>query len=180
MDQDDQRALVETARDGNATAWESLYLSLHPRLRAYLVRRVGAAEADDVVSETMTRAVAAIDHFRWEPPGFDGWVFGIARRASAEHLRRVARSRRHQMLAESIDWTSVDDETLRVSDHAEVRRAFDQLQPDEREVLELRVIAGLSAEQVAAVLGKRPGTVRTAQSRALGHLRTAMKDGVGD
>ena len=56
-------------------------------------------------------------------------------------------------------------------DHAELRRAFESLLPGEQQVLELRVIAGLSVEQTASVLEKAPGAVRTAQSRALGRLR---------
>lgn len=180
MDHDDQRALVEAARRGDAAAWEALYLALHPRLRAYAARRVGAADADDVVSETITRAVAAIDRFRWERAGFDGWVFGIARRTSAEHVRRAERSRRVVGADDGVDSTTVDEDTMRAAEHAEVRRAFAHLRPDEREILELRVIAGLATEQVAAVLGKRPGAVRTAQSRALRHLRTEMGDRVGD
>jgi len=56
-----------------------------------------------------------------------------------------------------------------------VRRCFSLLSEKERELLELRVVAGLSAEQVAAVLKKRPGAVRSAQSRALAHLRTLME-----
>jgi RNA polymerase sigma-70 factor (ECF subfamily) len=49
------------------------------------------------------------------------------------------------------------------------------LTPAEQEVLELRVIAGLSAEQVGEVLGRNSGAVRTAQSRALAHLRELME-----
>ena len=59
-------------------------------------------------------------------------------------------------------------------EHAAIRAAFARLSEADREVLELRVIAGLTPEQTAAVLGKRPGAVRTAQSRALARLRKEM------
>ena len=52
-----------------------------------------------------------------------------------------------------------------------VRSAFARLSERDRELLELRVVAGLSAEEVASVLDMRPGAVRTAQSRALERLR---------
>ncbi len=66
-------------------------------------------------------------------------------------------------------------------EHATLRAEFDQLPAGDRELLELRVVAGLSPDDVAAVLGKRPGAVRTAQSRALGRLRTrlARREGGG-
>ena len=52
-----------------------------------------------------------------------------------------------------------------------MREAYTRLSDDDREVLDLRVVAGLSADEVAAVLGKQPGAVRMAQSRALERLR---------
>jgi RNA polymerase sigma-70 factor (ECF subfamily) len=60
-------------------------------------------------------------------------------------------------------------------EHAEVRKAFELLSPPERQVLELRVIAGLSVEDTARVLGKASGAVRTAQSRALASMRVLME-----
>ena len=55
-----------------------------------------------------------------------------------------------------------------------VRAAFAKLGPADQEVLELRIMAGLSADEVAQTLGKRPGAVRMAQNRALGRLRALM------
>jgi RNA polymerase sigma-70 factor (ECF subfamily) len=63
-------------------------------------------------------------------------------------------------------------------EHETVRRAFAQLNDPERELLELRVIAGLSSEQVAVVLAISPGAVRMAQARALNKLRNLMPEDV--
>lgn len=52
-----------------------------------------------------------------------------------------------------------------------MRSAFRRLSPEDQEVLELRVVAGLSADGVGEVLGRRSGAVRMAQSRALGRFR---------
>jgi hypothetical protein len=65
------------------------------------------------------------------------------------------------------------DPAAAADDRAELRRAFVLLLPGHQQVLELRVIAGLSVEQAASVLEKAPGAVRTAQSRALGRLPPA-------
>jgi RNA polymerase sigma-70 factor (ECF subfamily) len=171
---------VEAARAGDEQAWESLYRSVYPRLRGYLTRRVGPDHAEDVMSDTMTRAVAGIDRFEWGPAGFDGWLFGIARRAAADHHRRNSRRRREAgaVMLLSTDRTDpgpAPDEPAVISvEHAQVRRVFARLRPEDRELLELRVIAGLSPEQVGAILGKKSGAVRTAQSRALNRLRGLM------
>ena len=60
------------------------------------------------------------------------------------------------------------DQVLNDEEAAAVRIAFARLDPAEQELLELRVVSRLSAEEVASVIGKRPGAVRTAQSRAEG------------
>jgi RNA polymerase sigma-70 factor (ECF subfamily) len=165
--------LVEAARAGDHDAWETLYRRLYPRLRAYVVGRVGASRVDDVMNETLTRAIASIDRFRWEPAGFDAWLFGIARHVCADEHRWV---RRAGTLAAKAP-TAVGVEPLpgealeRVEDQERVRRLFAKLTAKERELLELRVMVGLSAEDTARVLGRSPNAVRTAQSRALTHLR---------
>jgi RNA polymerase sigma-70 factor (ECF subfamily) len=174
MADNERRLLVEQARSGGAEAWEALLRSLYPRLFAYAARRSGTDAADDIVAETMTRAVESIDRFSWDQAGFDGWVFGIARRVVADHARREARAARPSPTSD-LPSTPVDDDLSLAEDYAEVRAAFESLRPEEREVLELRVIAGLTADQAAAVLGKRAGTVRVAQSRALARLRELLE-----
>jgi RNA polymerase sigma-70 factor, ECF subfamily len=180
MDPEEARRLVDAATAGDDAAWEALYRSLYPRLRAFFVRRVGDEHADDTVSETMTRAVASIDRFVWTDAGFDGWVFGIARHVAVDHHRRQDRVRRYHHITRMFsgnktDGTApVEQELVIGDDQALIRDLFTQLTPAEQEVLELRVIAGLSAEQVGEALGHKPGAVRTAQSRALAHLRQLM------
>ncbi|MGD0882058.1 MAG: sigma-70 family RNA polymerase sigma factor [Acidimicrobiales bacterium] len=172
----DAEQVVAAARRGDQGAWEQLLGSLYPRLRAYTARRLPPPYVEDAVSETMTRAVAGIDRFRWGPAGFDGWVFGIGRNVVADHYRSVSKDadRADRMVGPDLSELPGDAVDLG-EDHAQVRRCFALLNDKEQELLGLRVIAGLSAEQVAAVLGKRPGAVRSAQSRALSRLRELME-----
>jgi RNA polymerase sigma-70 factor (ECF subfamily) len=168
--------MVEQARRGDSAAWEGLYRNVYPRLRAYATSHAGAGAAEDLVNETMARAVAGMGRFRWEASGFDGWLFGILRRVCAEHHRRQGR-RRHELRFGPEGNGSEPGEDLELAeDHAAVRAAFAHLNPAEREVLELRLISRLSADDTARVLGKRPGAVRTAQSRALANLRKLMDE----
>ncbi len=176
----DELALVSAAGTGDSAAWVVLYRRIYPRLRAYLARRVHAGHVEDTVSETMMRAVRCIDSYQPGPAGFDGWVFGIARRVCADYHRRRARLRRQDEVAAGMaevieDGRVPGDPVAAADDHAELRRAFELLPPGDQQVLELRVIAGLSVEQAASVLEKAPGAVRTAQSRALGRLRQLIE-----
>lgn len=173
----DEAVLVDGARAGDMEAWLVLYRGVHGRLWAYLARRVGREHADDAASETICRAVAGIGRFELGPAGFDGWVFGIARRVAADHHRKTSRTRQPVPALPSGLFGQPDESVLVEEEHARVRLAFERLSPAEQELLELRVVAGLRAEQVAAVLGKSPGAIRTAQSRALARLRQFMEEG---
>jgi RNA polymerase sigma-70 factor (ECF subfamily) len=168
------RTLAEQAAAGNHHAWEQIYRSVYPRLWAYAAHHVGHDTADDVVSETMTRAVAGIAGFRWTAEGIEPWLFGIARRVAADHHRRAGRRKRWSRAVAAPAAALPADAAETADDHAAVRAAFNRLSTSDREVLELRVIAGMSPEQTAAVLGRRPGAIRTAQSRALARLRKRL------
>ena len=172
----DDAALVAAARAGDVEAWVQLYRGVYPRLRAYMVRRVGAQHAEDAVSDTVCRAVAGVHRLEVGPAGFDGWIFGIARRVAADHHRRAGRRPRVASDVPGDSGPEPGDALSTFEDHRQLRQAFARLTPADRELLELRVVAGLSAEQVAAVLGKRAGAVRTAQSRALARLRALLTD----
>jgi RNA polymerase sigma-70 factor (ECF subfamily) len=127
--------------------------------------------------ETLTRAVAGIDRFRWGPAGFDGWVFGIARHVCTDHHRASHRFRLFAAKPEPPGIVALPGEALeRAAEHDQMRLVFAQLPAADRELLELRVMAGLSSEQTAAVLGRTPGAVRTAQSRALARLRQLLEE----
>lgn len=111
--------------------------------------------------------------------GIDGWFFGIARNVVLETYRAGAR----QTPADPafLNETNTDhapDPALVILEEEERRQmatAFSRLSTSDQDVLELRVIAGLDAEQVAAMTDRRTGAVRTAQSRALQRLRTEFE-----
>jgi len=175
----DLPALVERARGRDAGAWEELYRLLYPRLLAYACHQVGRVDAADAVSETMARAVAKIDGFSWRGAGFEGWVFAILRNVIVDGQRRDRRAAT-VAFAVDIDTDALPGEGVVADEEARlVRRAFAQLSPEDQEVLYLRVVAGLSSEEVAGVVGKRRGAVRMAQSRALDRLRELLRDGDG-
>ena len=171
------RSLVERAQQGDEDAWHTLYGRAYPRMLAYARRRLfDVDEARDAVSETMVRAVGKISRFTWSGGGFDAWLFGILRHVVLDAQRAAGRRRP----LPAVDGVAADDDPLgdilKGEEVAAVRAAFARLEPREQELLELRVVAQLSADEVAGVLGKRPGAVRMAQSRALSRLRALMDE----
>ena len=177
-DPDGLDALVRAARRGEAPAWEALYRRAYPRLLAYARRRLPSEEAArDAVAETMARAVRGLGSMRGEGGGFDAWLSGILRHVVLDAQRSAGRRPVTSMLgvAEPVSAADGPEELLLGSyEAAAVRSAFASLSAEDRELLELRVVLGLSSDEVASVLGKRAGAVRMAQSRALGRLRDAL------
>jgi RNA polymerase sigma-70 factor (ECF subfamily) len=167
-------SLVERASDGDAEAWEALYRRAYPGLLAYAMRRLGPDRARDAVAETMARAVAKIETFHWSGAGFDAWLYGILRHVVLDAHRARSRESRRRVPHEVAGGSPLEH-VLAGEEASALRSAFDALDPADQEILELRVVAGMSAEEVGRVLGKRPGAVRMAQSRALGALRRELE-----
>ncbi|HEX7521113.1 MAG TPA: RNA polymerase sigma factor [Acidimicrobiia bacterium] len=179
IDQAGVPALVERAKACDHDAWEALYQRGYPQLSAYAARRLDPDRARDAVAETMARAVAKIKMYEGHGAGgFDGWLFGILRHVVIDAHRAARRDREGPPVLRPIAPAGPLDNVLEQEEADEVRAAFATLAPDDQEVLELRVVAGLSSEEVAAVLGKRPGAIRMAQSRALERLQRRLKERV--
>jgi RNA polymerase sigma-70 factor (ECF subfamily) len=81
-----------------------------------------------------------------------------------------------RLLRHDADLPSAAELLVEEEERAVVRAAFDRLEADERELLELRVVAGLSSAEVAVILDKQPSAVRMAQKRALARLRTFVEE----
>lgn len=170
-------ALVDRARAGEAGAWEELYRHVYPRLHAYAARQLGADRARDAVGETMARAVAGIDRFRWQGAGFEGWLFAILRNVMTDTHRRDRRRAQLALAPDRDDHAEPSDGLVADEEAADVRAAFARLRPEEQELLYLRVVVGLTSEEAAGVLGKRGGAIRMAQARALDRLRGMLAAG---
>ncbi len=171
---------MERARRGDPDAWEQLYRRAYPRLVAYARRKLATHEqAEEAVSETMVRAMGLVGRYRPGAAGIEGWLFGIARNVVLETYRAGARLRPVDpvgLAASPVsDQPDPEHAVLEAEERVLVARAFDRLSPQDRDLLELRVLGGLDAEQVGQLTGKRAGAVRMAQSRALARLRVELE-----
>ena len=168
------RRVVLRAVQADPDAWEHLYRRSYSRLFLYARRRLPAdAAADDAVAETMLRALDRITTFTWRGAGFDAWLYGILRNVVLESLRQNSRTMSEMSVPdhEDHDATTPLEALVERDQLDEVRTAFGQLSSDDQEILEMRVVAGLSAAGVAEATGSTAGAVRMAQSRALQRLR---------
>ncbi|GAA1009169.1 RNA polymerase sigma factor ShbA [Acrocarpospora pleiomorpha] len=129
--------------------------------------------ADDVAQEVCIAVLSALPRYRDMGRPFASFVFGIASHKVADALRSSVRSAvPTQDLPDGPDEGPGPEETVVRYIEAEHARALLSRLPDnQRELLILRVVSGLSAEETGNVLGMSPGAVRVAQHRALARLR---------
>jgi RNA polymerase sigma-70 factor (ECF subfamily) len=168
--------VLAAAQAGAAWAFETLYRDLAPAVTGYL-RLHGAAEPDDLASETFLGVFTGLAKFRGDEDGLRAWVFTIAHRRLLDDWRR--RSRRPQLAAElpePVDAVGgdVEEDVLARFGTAEVTRLCGTLPADQRSVLLLRILGDLTVEQVAGVLGKSVASVKALQRRGLRALREQL------
>lgn len=182
-DEPSAEELFRRARAGSPDAWEQLYVAARPQLfRFARVRLATDDQAEDAVSETFTRAIAAADRYRPGGSGVLAWLVGICRNVVNEAYRAGGKLRtidpaRLSARSDATPEAGPADRTVAREEAEAMRTAFARLSDDEQELLALRVVAGLDGEAVAGVVGKKAGAVRMAQSRALARLRVYLEEG---
>lgn len=175
-------AVLAAAQAHDGWAFERLYVTLAPRVAGYL-RLQGSPDPDDLTNEVFLSAFRSIGSFQGDEDHFRSWVFTIAHHRLTDERRRLGRRPRMAdkdvTSAPQATGGDVEDEALRRLSTERVRRLCERLAPDQRDVLLLRMVSGLSIEQSAEALGKSPTAVKALQRRALTAVRrTFEREGV--
>lgn len=162
------------AQAGAEWAFSRLYREFNPRLLRYFASRV-PGEAEDLAVETWLGAARRIGDFRGNQQQFRAWIFTIAHGRLVQHWRDVQRTPHVTSdLSGLAEPGSPDDVEAGVLDRMSGVEASGEivrsLSFDQAEVILLRVLGGLSVDEVAEILGKRAGTVRVLQHKALRKL----------
>ena len=173
--------ILQAARTGAEWAWASIYRDLSPTVLGYL-RAQRAREPEDLTGEVFLQLVRDLARFKGTESEFRAWVFTIARNRLVDEGRR--RARRPVELARDAPATAdesadVETQVLRAAASDRVRRIIEQLGPEQRDVLLLRILGDLTVEQTAQVVGKSPGAVKALQRRGLAAITSALsREGV--
>ena len=177
-----ENRLIERSRGGDARAYEDLVrLHQEPAFRVACVLTRSPADAEEAVQDAFVKAWGAIGRFRTGAP-FRPWLLAIVANESKTSTRSAGR--RHAWTARAVLEESVTGSTASPSAESvvidaerrdELLARLADLPDRERLVLELRYLLDLSEAEMAAVLGCRPGTVKSRVSRALDRLRSDME-----
>lgn len=158
--------LVERARSGDKDAFGLLYRRFHSRVFG-LARFYLGDGAEDAVAETFTRAWAALPRYKPGRTPFISWLYGIGRHVVVDELRRRKRTELRDALPDSGHEPNHDD-TLALA------AAIDQLPRQQRQVIEMKYLLGMTNPEVSAALGKKIGAVNAQQWRALQTLKKIL------
>ena len=153
-----------------------LYERTFPRVYAYVASLLrDRASAEDVTAQAFERAFRKARSYDPRKGGPRAWLFGIARHAALDELRRGKRIA--TLVAEPVDASAAPDEAAeRAFERAAVRNALAGLPPRDREIVALKFHAGLDNAELAAVLGVSVSNAGTQLHRAMTKLRRAVDD----
>lgn len=177
----DFERVLAGAQRSEPDALEILYRDLAPLVLGYLRGR-GARDPEDLTSETFVAMMRNLHRFRGNETRLRTWVLTIAHRRLIDDRRRRSRRPESPMeptsMAETQGTTSSDAGTAALAKVGgeEMVRLLEGLTDDQRAVVVLRIVADLPVNEVARILKKRPGAVKTMQRRALASLARALDE----
>ena len=169
------------ARRREPAAVSRIYSAYAPALFRFFMAAVGDRhQAEDLTGTAFVSAIEDLPRFYGPVEALGGWLFQIARHDLYDHRRRQARARIDPLedhLPEAAAAAgAADPEELAIErpEGSRVLAALGELSPDQREVLLLRMAAGLTAPEVADTLGKTTGAVKALQHRGLASLARVL------
>jgi len=181
---DELSRLVTRAQAGDPAAVSDVIRQLRTRIFRYAMARIGTREeAEDVTQETCVALADALPRFDGDSGRFTSFVFGIA--SNKVLMSQRARGRRPEIpVAEIPESSSAAPGPLERAEQDDALRGLlsqlDELPDRHRDVLLLRVVAELSADEVGEALGTTATNVRVIQHRALSSLRASLTAADGD
>jgi len=173
-DRDHIRRLVERGQQGDRDALEELYLIHFDRIYGYLHMSVGNRhDAEDLTTQTFLKMLESIGKFRFRSAPFSAWLFRIAHNLAMDHFRAGRRWQPEEDVPEppGSEELSAEDEAMHSIGRQSMLELIDDLSPEQRQVLTLKFVFNFGNGEVATILGKTEGAVKSLQHRALVSLQ---------
>jgi len=168
------RELVARGQQGDRDALEELYLIHFDRIYSYLHVSVGNRhDAEDLTTQTFLKMLEKIGSFKWQSAPFSAWLFRIAHNLAMDHFR----SRRRWQPEEEVPEPPGDEEpsaelvAMQSIGRESMLKLIERLSPEQQQVLTLKFVFNLPNAEVAAILDKTEGAIKSLQHRALVSLQ---------
>jgi RNA polymerase sigma-70 factor (ECF subfamily) len=166
-------ALVLAAKAGDARAFGELYERYRDAIYRFCLARTGTShDAEDLVADVFVKALRSLGGYQDRGLPFVAFLYRIARNAAIDRSRTLKQPFSFDgLLVEPASKQNVEQEATLSLDKSILMTALTHLKPEHRDVITMRFIEGYAAIEVAQLLGKTEGAIRTLQHRALERLR---------
>ena len=174
------RRLVERAQEGDRDALEELYLLHFDRIYSYLHMSVGNRhDAEDLTTQTFLKMLEAIGRFRWQSAPFSAWLFRIAHNLAMDHFRAARRTQPEDEVPEppGAEEASAEEEAMQSIGRQSMLELIEKLSAEQQQVLTLKFVFNFPNAEVATILGKTEGAIKSLQHRALVSLQKQLTGG---
>ena len=168
------RALVDSAQKGDRAALEELYLIHFDRIYSYLHMTVSNRhDAEDLTTQTFLKMLESIGRFRWQSAPFSAWLFRIAHNLSMDHFRARRRWQPEEEVPEPRDSAepSAELKAMQSIGRQSMLDLIDTLSHEQQQVLTLKFVFNFANADVAKILDKSEGAIKSLQHRALASLQ---------
>ena len=168
------RRLVDQAQQGDRAALEELYLIHFDRIYSYLHVTVGNRhDAEDLTTQTFLKMLESIGRFRWQSAPFSAWLFRIAHNLAMDHFRAHRRWQPEEEVPEPIgaEEPSAELEAMQSIGRQSMMELIETLSPEQQQVLTLKFVFNFANADVAKILDKTEGAIKSLQHRALASLQ---------
>src|SRR6266571_4190410 len=168
------RELVDAAQQGERDALEELYLIHFDRIYSYLHVTVGNRhDAEDLTTQTFLKMLESIGKFRWGSAPFSAWLFRIAHNLAMDHFRATRRWQPEEDVPEpqGEEEPSAEAEAMQAIGRQSMLELIEDLSHEQQQVLTLKFVFNFSNADVATILEKTEGAVKSLQHRALVSLQ---------
>jgi RNA polymerase sigma-70 factor (ECF subfamily) len=171
---DQVRKLVGRAQQGERAALEELYLIHFDRIYSYLHMSVGNRhDAEDLTTQTFLKMLESIGRFRWQAAPFSAWLFRIAHNLAMDHFRARRRWQPEEDVPEphGSEEPSAELEALKSIGRQSMLELIETLSHEQQQVLTLKFVFNFANADVAKILDKTEGAIKSLQHRALASLQ---------
>jgi RNA polymerase sigma-70 factor (ECF subfamily) len=168
------RALVERGQKGDRAALEELYLIHFDRIYSYLHMSVGNRhDAEDLTTQTFLKMLESIGKFRFQSAPFSALLFRIAHNLAMDHFRAARRWQPEEEVPEQPgeEEPSAEAQALQSIGRQSMLELIEDLSPEQQQVLTLKFVFNFPNADVATILEKTEGAVKSLQHRALVSLQ---------
>ena len=167
-----ENKLIAKIKNGETEYFAEIYELFAQKIYAFIFYKTFHREtAEDLTSQTFTRALEKICSFNPRKGNFNSWIYAIARNSVVDFYRTKKDSKNIDDIFDLADPTDIPAEFAQKNDFAEIRAALRKISPRQREIILLRIWEGLKFREIAEVLEKSEAAVKMDFARGLRNLK---------